>query len=217
MQTGNLLLLLVVMVAGAYYLGHRRSYALARPLGGIRHLHSLPFYFAMRSAMWCAIPAMVVLALWLAFDDSIIRQQVLASLPQQLQPTDASSYNLTLSKIQNVASGALPTSFVEPPIAEAAQRLQSLKQTSAMALTVVVIVLCMLGGAWAWLKVSPQLRARQQVLCCRYCSNRFASSAGCRSRISCSGCSGVRRPPCARTRWPPAVPSVRCPCSWGPC
>ncbi|MEE3387733.1 MAG: phosphate ABC transporter permease family protein, partial [Pseudomonadota bacterium] len=163
MQTGNLLLLLVVMVAGAYYLGHRRSYALARPLGGIRHLHSLPFYFAMRSAMWCAIPAMVVLALWLAFDDSIIRQQVLASLPQQLQPTDASSYNLTLSKIQNVASGALPTSFVEPPIAEAAQRLQSLKQTSAMALTVVVIVLCMLGGAWAWLKVSPQLRARQQV------------------------------------------------------
>ena len=32
-----------------------------------------------------------------------------------------------------------------------------------MALTVVIIVLCMLGGAWAWLKVSPQLRARQQV------------------------------------------------------
>ncbi len=43
MQTGNLLLLLVVMVAGAYYLGLRRSFALARPLGGIRHLHALPF------------------------------------------------------------------------------------------------------------------------------------------------------------------------------
>ena len=103
MQTGNLLLLLVVMVAGAYYLGLRRSFALARPLGGIRHLHSLPFYFAMRSAMWCAIPALVVLGLWLAFDDSIIRQQVLASLPAELQPTDASSYNLTLSKIQNLS------------------------------------------------------------------------------------------------------------------
>ncbi|MBL4571308.1 MAG: phosphate ABC transporter permease subunit PstC [Alcanivorax sp.] len=163
MQTGNLLLLLVVMVAGAYFVGLRRSYALARPLGGIRHLHSLPFYFAMRSAMWCAIPALVVLGLWLAFDDSIIRQQVLAGLPAELQPTDASSYNLTLSKIQNVASGALPVSFVEPPIAAAAENLQALRQTSAMALTVVIIVLCMFGGAWAWLKVSPQLRARQQV------------------------------------------------------
>ena len=163
MQTGNLLLLLVVMVACAYFLGLRRSYALARPLGGIRHLHSLPFYFAMRSAMWCAIPALVVLGLWLAFDDSIIRQQVLGSLPAELRPTDASSYNLTLSKIRNVASGALPASFVEPPIAAAAEHLQSLRQTSAMALTVVVVVLCMFGGAWAWLKVSPQLRARQQV------------------------------------------------------
>lgn len=163
MQTGNLLLLLVVMVAGAYFVGLRRSYALARPLGGIRHLHSLPFYFAMRSAMWCAIPALVVLGLWLAFDDSIIRQQVLASLPAELRPTDSSSYNLTLSKIRNVASGSLPANFVEPPIAAAAEHLQSLRQTSAMALTVVVIVLCMFGGAWAWLKVSPQLRARQQV------------------------------------------------------
>ena len=45
----------------------------------------------------------------------------------------------------------------------AAENLQALRQTSAMALTVVIIVLCMFGGAWAWLKVSPQLRARQQV------------------------------------------------------
>ncbi len=52
MQTGNLLLLLIVMVALAYYLGHQRSLALARPLGGIRHLHSLPFYYAMRAALW---------------------------------------------------------------------------------------------------------------------------------------------------------------------
>ena len=84
-----------------------------------------------------------LLGLWLAFDDSIIRQQVLGSLPAELRPTDASSYNLTLSKIRNVASGALPASFVEPPIAAAAEHLQSLRQTSAMALTVVVVVLCL--------------------------------------------------------------------------
>jgi len=90
MQTGNLLLLLVVMVAGAYFVGLRRSYALARPLGGIRHLHSLPFYFAMRSAMWCAIPALVVLGLWLAFTAVYIAGHwdgaVLAYSPQPVTP-----------------------------------------------------------------------------------------------------------------------------------
>ena len=38
MQTGNLLLLLVAMVAAAYYIGWQKSLAQARPLGGIRHL-----------------------------------------------------------------------------------------------------------------------------------------------------------------------------------
>ncbi|MEQ9510203.1 MAG: phosphate ABC transporter permease family protein, partial [Alloalcanivorax xenomutans] len=81
MQTGNLLLLLIVMVALAYYLGHQRSLALARPLGGIRHLHSLPFYYAMRAALWCALPALLILGAWLAFDDTIIRQTVMQGLP----------------------------------------------------------------------------------------------------------------------------------------
>ena len=91
MQTGNLLLLLVVMIAGAYYMGHRRSFALARPLGGIRHLHSLPFYYAMRTAIWCAIPALVVLGVWLAFDDTLIRNMVMGSLPAASQPVDGSA------------------------------------------------------------------------------------------------------------------------------
>ncbi|MCU5780909.1 phosphate ABC transporter permease [Alcanivorax balearicus MACL04] len=163
MQTGNLLLLLVVLIGLAYYLGHRRAVAMARPLGGIRHLHSLPFYYAMRSALWCAMPALVVLGCWLAFDDSIIREVVLNGMPVDLRPADEAGRSLMLSRIGNVASGALSADTVGPEVAAAAERLTSLRTTSAMALTVVVVVLAMMGGAWAWLKVSPTLRARQQV------------------------------------------------------
>ncbi|ERP89380.1 phosphate ABC transporter permease [Alcanivorax sp. P2S70] len=163
MQTGNLLLLLVVMIAGAYYMGHRRSFALARPLGGIRHLHSLPFYYAMRTAIWCAIPALVVLGVWLAFDDTLIRNMVMGSLPAASQPVDGSAANLMLNQISNVASGALSPASVSPEIAAAAEKLNSLRQLNTMAITVVVIVVAMLGTAWGWVKISPQMRARQQV------------------------------------------------------
>ena len=163
MQTGNLLLLLVVMIAGAYYMGHRRSFALARPLGGIRHLHSLPFYYAMRTAIWCAIPALVVLGVWLAFDDTLIRNMVMGSLPAASQPVDGSAANLMLNQISNVASGALSPASVSPEIAAAAEKLNSLRQLNTMAITVVVIVVAMRGTAWGWVKISPQMRARQQV------------------------------------------------------
>ncbi|KAF0808522.1 phosphate ABC transporter permease [Alcanivorax xiamenensis] len=163
MQTGNLLLLLIVMVALAYYLGHQRSLALARPLGGIRHLHSLPFYYAMRAALWCALPALLILGGWLAFDDTIIRQTVMQGLPEALRPDSDGARGLLLSQIQNVASGALSPESVDPAIAAAAERLNNLRTTSAMALTVVVIAVGLVGAAWGWVKIAPQLRARQQV------------------------------------------------------
>ncbi len=163
MQTGNLLLLLIVMVALAYYLGHQRSLALARPLGGIRHLHSLPFYYAMRAALWCALPALLILGAWLAFDDTIIRQTVMQGLPEALRPDSDGARGLLLSQIQNVASGSLSPESVDPAIAAAAERLNGLRTTSAMALTVVVIAVGLVGAAWGWVKIAPQLRARQQV------------------------------------------------------
>ena len=163
MQTGNLLLLLVAMVAAAYYIGWQKSLAQARPLGGIRHLESLPFYYAMRAALWCAIPALVVLGAWLIFDDAIIQSTVMLSLPEDVRPATEGGRGLLLSQIQNVASGALAADSVRPEIAGAAELLRGLRGTNTMALTVVFIVVAMLGGAWGWLKIAPQLRARQQV------------------------------------------------------
>ena len=43
MEAGGLGVRWVGVVGDAYDLGVRGSFALARPLGGIRHLHALPF------------------------------------------------------------------------------------------------------------------------------------------------------------------------------
>ncbi|ASK35767.1 phosphate ABC transporter permease subunit PstC [Alcanivorax sp. N3-2A] len=163
MQTGNLLLLVLILVALAYYLGLRRSVALARPLGGIRHLQSLPFYYAMRVALWCAIPALVVLGLWMVLDDTLIRQLVIGGLPEGLRPPSPGARGLLITQIQNVASGALPRGSVAPELAAAADRLVGLRGINRLALAVAVLAAAMFGAAWGWARISPKLRAREQV------------------------------------------------------
>ena len=69
MQTAHLLLLVLVLTPVAYSLALMRSRAVAEPLGGIRNLKALPFYYAARAALWCAIPALIVLAVWAARRD----------------------------------------------------------------------------------------------------------------------------------------------------
>lgn len=163
MQTSYLLLFLLLLVLGAYALGYGRSRALAQPLGGIRHLKSLPSYYALKAAIWTALPALLMLGLWVTFEDQIIQTAVLTTLPEDLRPANPGMASLTLSKIQNVATGALPADSASPAIAEAANLLKTLNQQSSWMMTGLVIAVSMLGAFFAWIRISPQLNARVQV------------------------------------------------------
>lgn len=163
MQPANLLLLTVVLALVAYGLGYARSRSLAMPMGGIRHLKSLPFYYGARAALWCGIPALLVLAAWAAFEGKVIQILVIGSLPPEMIPTGEGAASLLVSKISNVASGALPPGFVEAPIAEAAERLKALREQSRLYMSALVISVAVLAGFLGWLRIRPRLNARAQV------------------------------------------------------
>ena len=163
MQTANLLIVLLALSAVAYYMARGRSVALAQPLGGIRNLHSLPFFYGMRAAIWCALPSTVLLVLWLLFDEHIISTLLINSLPEGQQPASAAEYNLLLNSIENIASGALSAETAKPVLVAAAESLKQLQQTGRYLVTAVVLSLAVIGMGWGWVKVSPKLRARQQV------------------------------------------------------
>ncbi len=163
MQTANLVIVLIALSAVAYLLAHNRSVSLSRPLGGIRHLHSLPFYYGMRAAIWCALPAIVLLAFWLMFDGPIISFAMLNGLPESHQPTTVADQNLLLNSIENIASGALSREGADPVLVHAADHLGRMRNIGRYLATAVVLSLGVLGLGWGWVKVSPQLRARQQV------------------------------------------------------
>ncbi len=163
MQATNLLILILVMAAIAYLIGRGRALSVAQPLGGIRHLHSLPYYYGMRAAIWCFIPSISLLILWVTLDENVITALLLADIPAEIKPATESDQNLLFNQLENIISGAISVERVTPAIAAAAERLEGLRQTGYWLMLAVICSAGALGGIWGWLKISPRLRARQQV------------------------------------------------------
>lgn len=163
MQTANLLPLVLVLAVVAYGLAYMRSRAVAEPLGGIRNLKALPFYYAARAALWSAIPALIVLAVWAGFEGKVIQGIVIASLPQDTWPESAGQASLILSQISNVAAGKLNPEFVPDHIAGAASLLEAMENQSENFKATLVILIAVLGGTFAWTRVAPHINARNNV------------------------------------------------------
>ena len=81
MHLSVLLLVLLVLTSAFYILGRRRAFAVSG--GNAKVLHSLPGHYGMMVALWCGIPAVILLLAWLALENTIITQMVAASLPTE--------------------------------------------------------------------------------------------------------------------------------------
>lgn len=163
MQTAILLPLVLILAVVAYGLAYMRSRAVAVPLGGIRNLKALPFYYAARAALWCAVPALIVLAVWAGFEAKVIQGIVIASLPQDTWPESSGQASLILSQINNVAAGSIKPEFVPEHIAGAATVLEALEHRSENFKAILVLLIAVSGGAYAWTRVAPHINARLNV------------------------------------------------------
>lgn len=163
MQATNILFLILGLGCFAFYLGRGRSLAIAKPLGGIRHLHSLPSYYGFHAALWCALPSLLLLSLWMVFDDPLINSMVMDALPAADAPADAASYNLLLNKIANLADGILPRSGESSALIAAADQMINYRVVSSWSLTALILSLSLVGLAWGWSRTAPKFRARPVV------------------------------------------------------
>ena len=106
---------------------------------------------------------MGLLVLWVAIDDAVIREAVMASLPAASQPATPVEADLMLNQIRNVAAGALERGDVPAPVAEAGDLLNALQERNRYMMSAVFVAMAVLGGVWGWSRIQPQLRARQRV------------------------------------------------------
>src|SRR5262245_64268170 len=105
MTPATLLLALTLLSVGAFWIGKSRSLALVGGSRGVRNLHSLPSHYGVMTALWCALPALAVIFIWLAFQDSIILHLVTSQLPVGVRDLPANELSLVLNDVRNFVAG----------------------------------------------------------------------------------------------------------------
>jgi phosphate transport system permease protein len=160
MDKANLLLLLLVLSSLAYYIGRKRSLTMVS--GRVRDLHSLPSYYGFYVALWCGVPALLLLSVWFAAEDSMLTQLVVAGLPEAARNQPPDQLSLVMNDIRNIAEGHRGGD-IDPVIRQAANHYSALQATSNRALTLLVVLVALLGASFSRLRVHPGHRARNKV------------------------------------------------------
>ncbi len=163
MRMPTLLIILAALLIAAFLFGRRRAVVLAGGHRSLRRLHSLPDYYGYRAAIWTAIPALVVLAVWLAFSDGLIMERVAAALPPPYDTATGPELGLVLNDVRSIAAGQELFDQRQSELQGAADLLVELRESSRWMLSMLAIALSLAGGLAAYRTIQPQLRARNQV------------------------------------------------------
>ncbi len=152
---------LLVLSAVGYYLGRAR--AVASSSGGARKLNSLPSYYGYYVAIWCGLPALILVAIWLMAEPYIIRTIVVANLPDSALSLNPARLELILNDVRNLAAGNIGSGAVDAELLAAADRYRALRSIGLGALSIGAIALAIAGLTFARRRIHPDLRARAGV------------------------------------------------------
>jgi phosphate transport system permease protein len=160
-NTTTLIVIISLLAIGGFYLGRGRAIVIAG--GHQRELHSLPGYHGLFVALWCALPALVLMGLWLAIEPTVIRGLVTAALPDNLRELAPDRLALLYNDIRNTAAGGATSTASDTATREAAAHYAGLKQTGHMMMVVITLTGAAIGLVLARKKIAPRMRARTRV------------------------------------------------------
>jgi phosphate transport system permease protein len=154
-----LTIVLLALAAAVFRIGRGRALSLADGLP--KNLAALPRYYGWYVVLWGVIPAVLLLAVWLAVQPAMIELLVIGGLPESMQDVPDSEKGLIYNDIRNaVAVGKLPA---DPMLAQAAAHYTSLKGQAPLVLSALSVAILLAGAGIGLARVSPQLRARRLV------------------------------------------------------
>jgi len=160
-MTTVLIVVLLALSSLAYAYGRRK--VLAATGNEYRGMHSLPSYYGTFAALWALLPALLLLGLWIAFEDAIITSLVVNSLPASYHELSESELGLVINDIRNQVSGNIVSRELSPELQAAVAYYRNLQQVSAAAMWAVVLSAAALGGILAWRRIGPGFWARNRV------------------------------------------------------
>ena len=160
MSLSPFLVILLFLSSIAYRQGKRKAFAVA---GRGRKMHSCPGYYGMLTAMWCALPALIIFLLWWVLSDTLLVKLAMQALPAETQEMAPDRLNLWINDLRNLVSGSIVSNDVDPVLRAAADRYVGLQRIGQAALGVIMLSLALGGASSIYTRIRPAMRARNQV------------------------------------------------------
>ncbi len=123
---------------------------------------SRPVYHGLYVTVWCALPALLILAVWLIGESYFIQRLISDEIIHSAaRPLESQELSIEYTEVINVANGVLKPK--DEAIRTIADEYNSLHSTSRYALGVVFLAALLLGGLFGYSRLKPALAARENV------------------------------------------------------
>ena len=156
--------LLLFLIAGLGLIGWltARVRAVSFRRGNVRRFSSLPSHHGTFVAMWVVIPAIVFLILWRSLTPGLVTEAVIDNPAAAQLPPPGFERAAVLTQARAISQGRMATGFnpqaeaLAPVYTAAQSRYDWIGSTLAM-------LLALAGGAYAYTRIRPDFRARNQI------------------------------------------------------
>ncbi len=162
MGISSILAALLALTSAAYIAGRRRAVA-GSASAPARAFHSLPGYYGGYVALWCLLPALALLAIWLTVEPIVLRAAVIDSLPAELAALPDDRLGLLYNDVRNLVDSDFVFGTPDPAVRAAAERYAELRETSRHVLFGTMLVVGLASLTFAFRRVQPEMRARIRV------------------------------------------------------
>lgn len=156
-------ILLCLIVVG-YYVGAGRAQKL-RPASTSKlpenKLHSLPGFHGAYVALWCGIPALLLLLVWWSLEPTILSILLERDLGAEMNGLSAGQLDLLKSSIRRAATNSYAT--VAENLLPVVENYKSLTKISSRSGMVLIVVAAMLGLFNSQKKIAQRFTARHKV------------------------------------------------------
>ena len=163
MSVTNLILITAVLTVLYFLFGRHRAYTVAKTNGGLQGLHSLPSHYGSLAALWCAIPAVLIIVVWKIFEPMAIDSLLASSIPDTIHEQGSKAVALYRNEINNAVNAGRIDSLTDPVKHATAMRLNGLQNNAVLGLCVLALSAAILLGFLALKRITPQLTARHRV------------------------------------------------------
>ena len=158
MNLSSLLFLVFFLALAAWYFGQQRALLFRQQT----QLHSQPRYHGAYVALWCGLPALLVLLLWSAMGPGVIDSILAQEFSGESGNISSSDIGLMLNEVKNLASQGQLTA-AEPDVRELAHQYLGLQSSSRLYQALLVVIIALAGGFWASSRLSAEYRTRNAV------------------------------------------------------